>query len=353
MIRRGMPALLLVALLFQALLAFAVQAETIPLADYVSQLERIRGELLSNLPAAQNDARMLMTATVQSPAGAFQADASLLGAIAAGRAPLDLAIQSRLDATLAALHTSAPRVSSRPADPALVERLRREEQASQLKAGGEVFNTGAEETSALKRTVQALTKAWEWVVKWVGRLYDWLSKLWPSAPAKEGTHAATAGLPWMVTAVVVLIVVLLLILAFEVIRRSRKAAAPAVAESEPVSSQRDDDPLSRPSNEWERYAEELAAAGRNREAIRAWYHAVLVTLFSGAILHFRKGRTNWEYLSSLPASLLWRPQMIELTRRFEREWYGHAESPGEALDECRSRAQRILDAVRRGRSTAA
>jgi hypothetical protein len=45
--------------------------------------------------------------------------------------------------------------------------------------------------------------------------------------------------------------------------------------------------------------------------------------------------------------------MIELTRRFEREWYGHAESPVDALDECRSRAQRILDGVRRNRSAAA
>ncbi|MCU1244338.1 MAG: hypothetical protein JWN02_248 [Acidobacteria bacterium] len=340
-------------MLLVCVLAFAVHAETITLADYLSRLERIRGELVSDLPAAQNEARSLMTAAVQSPAGGFQADTSLLGAIASGKAPLDLAIQSRLAATLAALRASASPTASRAADPALVERLRRDEKAAELTRGGEVFNPQVEETDDLKRAIRWVTKAYQWVVDLLGRVYDWIRKLWPSEPVKEGTLPATAGLPWMVTAVVILIVVLLLILAFEVIRRSRKAAPPAVAESEPVSSQRDDDPLSRPSNEWERYAQELAAAGRNREAIRAWYHAVLVTLFSGVILHFRKGRTNWEYLASLPASLQWRPQMIELTHRFEREWYGHAESPAEALEECRSRAQRILDAVRRNRSAAA
>jgi hypothetical protein len=339
--------------LLVSVLALAAHAETITLADYLTRLERIRGELVSDLPAAQNEARALMTATVQSPAGGFQADSSLLGAIASGNVPLDLAIQSRLDATLAALRASAPVTASRAADPALVERLRRDEKATELERGGEVLDTNVEETGALKRAIHWMGKAYDWLVALLGRIYDWMRKLWPSEPAKEGTLPTTAGLPWMVTAVVIFIVVFLLILAFEVIRRSRKAATPAVAESEPVSSQRDDDPLSRATNEWERYAEELAAVGRNREAIRAWYHAVLVTLFSAAILHFRKGRTNWEYLASLPASLPWRPQMIELTRRFEREWYGHAESPAESLDECRSRAQRILDAVRRNRSAAA
>ena len=62
------------------------------------------------------------------------------------------------------------------------------------------------------------------------------------------------------------------------------------------ASQRDADPLSREQDEWEKYAAELAAAGRLREAIRAWYHAVLVGLFRAGLLHHHKGRTNWEYV---------------------------------------------------------
>jgi len=333
-------------------MAVAARGETIPLADYVTRLERIRAELPTNPAAARNDARALMAVDVQAPAGSFHADGSLLGALAAEKRPVDLALQSRLDATIAALRGAAPPRPSAAADPALVERLRRDEQAAEPKSGGELFDAHVEESSALQRALRWMTKVYDWVVDLLSRFYDWIRKFWPSETVTEG-RPATPGLPWMVTAVVVLIVILLIILAYAVLRRSRKAAAPEVTESEPAGSERDEDPLSRGSNEWERYAEQLAAAGRLREAIRAWYHAVLVTLFSAAILHFRKGRTNWEYLSSLSASLPWRPELIELTRRFEREWYGHAESSEEALEECRSRARRILEHVHRNRSVAA
>ena len=99
-------------------------------------------------------------------------------------------------------------------------------------------------------------------------------------------------------------IIVLVILAFEVVRRSRARQTEPVMASEPLSSKRDEDPLSRGASEWERYAAQLAAAGRLREAIRAWYHAVLVTLYGANILHYRKGRTNWEYVAGLaPAQL--------------------------------------------------
>ena len=81
--------------------------------------------------------------------------------------------------------------------------------------------------------------------------------------------------------VTVLVVVLALVLGWvgwRVLRNRRRGAAPAVAGPAPLPPSADDDPLSREANEWERYARELAAAGRAREAIRAWYHAVLVAL---------------------------------------------------------------------------
>ena len=161
------------------------------------------------------------------------------------------------------------------------------------------------------------------------------------------------GTPWLVAAVVILIVGILAVLAIEVARRSKRRLAVPIAESDPVASRRDEDPLSRGANEWERYAAQLAAAGRIREAIRAWYHAVLVTLYGAGILHFRKGRTNWEYVSALSPELGWRGEFVQLTRRFEEEWYGHDASGIDALDDCSGRAQRILDSVRHGRGLAA
>jgi hypothetical protein len=151
-----------------------------------------------------------------------------------------------------------------------------------------------------------------------------------------------------VTVIVVLIVIVLGILAFEVVRRSRAAAPETeLVTSDAISSRRDEDPLSRGANEWERYAAQLAAAGRTREAIRAWFHAVLVTLYAAGILHFKKGRTNWEYIAGLSPELPWRGEFVTMTRRFESEWYGRAQSSIEALDDAAERAHRILDAVRR------
>jgi len=149
------------------------------------------------------------------------------------------------------------------------------------------------------------------------------------------------------------IVLILAILAFEVIRRSRKRAAILVEESAPLTSTSDDDPLSRGANEWERYAAQLAAAGRFREAIRAWYHAVLVTLYGANILHYRKGRTNWEYVAGVGPEHAWRARFIEITRLFEHEWYGSDDSSGDALDECAAAARDVLLAVRRANREAA
>ncbi len=151
----------------------------------------------------------------------------------------------------------------------------------------------------------------------------------------------------IVIGVTVLIAAFIALLAFEVVRRARRRDAEAIASSEPLGSKRDEDPLSRGATEWERFAAQLASAGRFREAIRAWYHAVLVTCYSAGVLNFRKGRTNWEYVATLAPSVEWRPQMIDLTRRFEKEWYGHEQSAPDALDHCSELARNILDALRR------
>jgi len=94
---------------------------------------------------------------------------------------------------------------------------------------------------------------------------------------------------------------------------------------------RDDDPATRTVSGWEERAAQLAAQGRHREAIRAWYHAVLARCAAAGVLHLRRGRTNWEYAFSLSPALPWRDRFEDLTRRFDLEWYGRKESSGEAL----------------------
>jgi hypothetical protein len=213
----------------------------------------------------------------------------------------------------------------------------------ELAPGGEVATKVDADLPLLERIAKSIGEMLEWLGEKIRQFLDWLRDLFPNVKRDGG---ATFGMRWIVIAVVALIVIALIILAIEVTRRSKRAKK-EIPTSEPISSRRDEDPLSRGASEWERYAAQLAAAGRYREAIRAWYHAVLVTCYSAGVLHFRKGRTNWEYVSLLSPSLAWRPELIQLTRRFEREWYGADESTSEALDECSDRARGILDAIRR------
>jgi hypothetical protein len=73
---------------------------------------------------------------------------------------------------------------------------------------------------------------------------------------------------------------------------------------------------------------------------------VLVSLFENGLLHHQKGRTNWEYAGQLSPELRWRPAFLDLTRLFDREWYGRRTSDAEAVRACAESARTILRAVR-------
>lgn len=337
-----------VALLLTFFAASAAAADVMPLAQYVNTLTNIKALLdAKQTDAARAAARSLATAEVDSPNGRFAADSALLDAIATtGTA------DARLSATISALQASTPKSAQPAVDAKLLERLRARETPDALRAGGEIPGVPTSQDERLETIADKIAKALRWFGDKVEQLYDWIMSWWPQDRARELSESF-GGTPWIVAAVVILIVGLLVVLALEVARRSRRRTAAIVAKSDPIASRADEDPLSRGANEWERYAAQLAAAGRIREAIRAWYHAVLVTLYGAGILHFRKGRTNWEYISALAPDLTWRAEFVQLTRRFELEWYGHDASGVESLDECSERARRILDAVRRSKGVAA
>jgi hypothetical protein len=320
---------------------FATSAGAMTANDYVAALESIRA---ADATAARTQAQQLLGAEVDSPAGRFTADAALLHEIMANPA----GARPHLDAAIAALRAAAPRTGSETIDTKLLERLRADETAQAMKAGGEIRTMPADEKS-LDEAAGGIRKVWKWIAKQFDKLANWFVRWWPKErPDTSGVKLHGVAPRGLVTIIVAIIVLVLAILAFEVVRRSR-AAAPGedLVTSDAIESRRDDEPLSRGANEWERYAAQLAAAGRTREAIRAWFHAVLVTLYAAGILHFKKGRTNWEYIAALSPELAWRGEFVTMTRRFETEWYGRAESGLDALDDAAGRARRILDAVRR------
>jgi hypothetical protein len=324
-----------------ALILIAIPASAITVGDYARDLDRL-GKLMASkqIEQAHVEATALMGSQVD---GGFQVDDTILRSVIEATTP-DIKVISRLAATAAQLRAASSGPLS-TADQKLLRELEQQQSADALKAGGEVFAPEIANASIFTRISDTTGKMFSWIADKVTDFYEWLRRFWPDIKMQKQTP--TAGMRWIVGAIVGLIALIIGILAFEVIRRSKRRPADIAVESEPAASSRDADPMSRGANEWERYAAQLAAAGRIREAIRAWYHAVLVTLYGAGVLTFRKGRTNWEYVSSLTPALSWRGEFVRLTRRFEHEWYGSDNSNPDALSECRGVARQILSAVRR------
>lgn len=317
-------------------------AATITLDDYTRTLDRIHAQLAAHqLPAAKAEAARLQGAEVLWAEGRFHADDMLLSDI--GRATrADRRLLERIDLTLRELRGSG--ASSVRSDPKLLQEVAAAQEVAELVPGGEVKTAVSGNTTLLEQIAGSIARMFRWLSETIARILEWIVDLFPSRRPQES--AATFGLRWIIFFVVALIVIVLAVLAVGVMRRSRRAQPETVESAGPIGSKRDEDPLSRGPTEWERYAARLAGEGRYREAIRAWYHAVLVTCYATGVLHFRKGRTNWEYIATLAPSYDWRAELIQLTRRFELEWYGHRASGADALDECSRRAQRILQSLR-------
>jgi hypothetical protein len=322
----------------------ATSVRALPVADYVNRLAVIDGLLEQNaLELAKIEAKALLGTRVEWSRGYFFADDSLLQSIVdSGSASGPH--RARIAATIVELRR-ATGMDTAQGDRKLLARIAAEQDVPDLPQGGNIPTRIERDIPLMERVGEAVNDMLEWIREKLKKLLDWLLDLVPSRRPQEST--ASVATRWIVFVVVALIVIIVLVLAVSVLRRSRASSDETVQSSAPpLGSKADEDPLSRGASEWERYAADLARAGRYREAIRAWYHAVLVTCYAAGILHFRKGRTNWEYVASLGPSVEWRPELIELTHRFEREWYGSLQSTEEVADECGQRATGIIETVR-------
>ena len=322
---------------------FASTAGALTIEEYVGALERIDGSLAAKqLPLAQTEAQTLLGAKITWSKGTFAADASVLNAIIQARTA-EGPHRARLASTIVELRRAAG-MEAASANKKLLEQIAAEQEPPPLPKGGDIKTTIEKDIPLLERIANAIADALRWIRNKLRDFIRWLRDFLPERRPGAGGGAL---MQWIIYGIVAAIVVIVIVLAVGVIRRSRAGTPDEVTTSAPLGSRADEDPLSRGATEWERYAGELANAERYREAIRAWYHAVLVTCYAAGILHFRKGRTNWEYLATLAPTLAWRPDLIELTRRFEREWYGSLQSTEDAYADCSERAKAILDALRR------
>ncbi len=323
----------------------AAQSQPTPhiltVGEYQQELRTIDAALAAqDLPAVAVRAEALRSSRVAFDQERVAVDPALVDALATVRPGTVQAARVRVRAVLRGFDAPPPLPPA--ADPELLRRAERAERPQELPAGGEVGGMPVQ-VSMPQRFLDAVASAWRWLGEKAVRFRDWLLRFWPRRPVAA---PAGGGTTWTVAVLVAAVAVVMALLAVAALRRS---APKEQAASEPVPmSQRDADPLSREQDEWEAYAAELAAAGRTREAIRAWYHAVLVGLFRAGLLHHHKGRTNWEYVARVPPESAWRPELIRLTRSFDREWYGSVRSAAESLRECAGEARSILRQVRDG-----
>lgn len=322
----------------------SLAAETISVEAYRGQLTQIEARLRAgDWVGARAGAREILDDRVAFPGGTVETDASVLGPIArAAHSDEARAAAPRLGQLVAAMSSTgeSPAGSEAATDPKLLEAVRSRQALAELPQGGrlpEVEDGGL--IAALTGFLQPVADFFRDLLE---RLWEWFLDLFPESSrddSKLGLDLKT------VTVMVVGLAVVLAWVGWRVLRHRRRRPALVPAGPAPLPPSADDDPLSREANEWERYARELAAAGRHREAIRAWYHSVLVALYQAGVLHYRKGRTNWEYVSAVPPGTPWRSGFAELTRQFEREWYGRDQSEPEALRECEAMALAILASV--------
>ncbi|MES1245499.1 MAG: DUF4129 domain-containing protein [Acidobacteriota bacterium] len=323
------------------LLASPLAAGTIPVDAYRVRLTEIQARLRSgDWIGARAEARRTLDDRIAWPGGTVEPDASVLGPIARAARPAEAdAAAPRLGQLVSALSESREDAPV-AADPKLLDEVRSRQALAELPQGGRLPEV--QDGGLLAALAGFLKPVADFFGDLLERLWEWFLDLFPE-PGQDGSKL---GLDLKtVTALVVGLALVLAWVGWRVLRRRRRGAALVPAGPAPLPPAADDDPLSREANEWERYARELAAAGRHREAVRAWYHSVLVALYRTGALHHRKGRTNWEYVSAVPPGTPWRAGFAEMTRHFEREWYGRDQSDAEALRESEAMALAILAAV--------
>ena len=104
----------------------------------------------------------------------------------------------------------------------------------------------------------------------------------------------------------------------------------------------------RPAVDWEREADEHAAAGRWREAVRCRYRAVVARLAASHVVDEIPGRTAGEYRAEVAAA---RPDVAaafgEATVVFERAWYGFRATGPEEHDRVVAAGTAVTESVRR------
>lgn len=297
--------------------------------EYRRQLTAVATAIDANhLPEATALSEQLAAAHVAWPTGTLAADPRIHAALAASHPGT---ARRRLAELLSALAADeAPTTAMEvPPDREALAAIARHQTATLLASGGTLDGLELHAPVEVKPLALRLLDAFRWLSDLLGDFLEWIR--WVFGGDVHKTDAdKSSGLT--TTAVLVGLGVIVVVFIVLALRRSATPPLPTVQPPLPIDAAADQDPRSRAADEWIQHARRLGAAGRHREAVRAWFHALLVTCWARGHLHHRVGRTNWEYAVTLPGSLPWGEHFRDLTARFDRTWYGGQDDADYALD---------------------
>jgi Domain of unknown function (DUF4129) len=111
--------------------------------------------------------------------------------------------------------------------------------------------------------------------------------------------------------------------------------------------------LARPPEGWAHLADELAAKGQYRDAVRSLYLALLSRLHREGAILYDSTLSNWDYLRQFKGNREWLPPFRELTRRFDFAWYGNLPVGADGYRDFRSLTAPLLAAPAQTEATGA
>jgi hypothetical protein len=167
-------------------------------------------------------------------------------------------------------------------------------------------------TNILQREEFQQSAASRWREQFQQRLGEWLEDLWSRLGGGSGAGRTVAiVLAWM--AALGALVGLVFVMARSLADRPRHAALNLAGRS----------PLRPRARELALRALQAARNGNGREAVRLAYRSALTRFEEQGAWRVDDARTPREYLPLLRASDARQPLLLDLTRRFERIWYGN------------------------------
>ena len=190
---------------------------------------------------------------------------------------------------------------------------------------------------------------WQRFMDWLGKTLEELFKRDREAVDSRPNLSPSTGASAANVLVIILIGVTLAVLAAVVVRAFLKPDQDTgqLEVSTYESSALAQDPmsaLSRPPEGWAHLADELAARGEYREAVRSLYLALLSRLHREGAILYDSTLSNWDYLRDFKGRREWLPPFRELTRRFDFAWYGNLPVGPEGYRDFRALTQPMLAA---------